>query len=130
MKELGKLITPWYIRKVCYAGASIFGIALVAFGIVDPATIDRLGGELAPLVSIIVAAVGGMAAVRTNKDSDDRRPVVDIETVIDLINESTHTGGGRHTLTDDDGTLTPAPRHHHTVPSAVDILRDMAAMSS
>lgn len=81
------IMEPWWIRKAVYTVAAIIGLALTAFNIVEPATVDAWATQLTPLVSVLIAGVGGLAAMKTGENSDDTRPLVDADEITARVDE-------------------------------------------
>lgn len=86
-----RMLSPWWVRKAIYVVATIIGLALVALNIIDPASVDNVATTLTPLVSMLVAGIGGLAAFKTGADSDNARPVADFEDVAEAVREAVDT---------------------------------------
>lgn len=79
-----RLTQPWVIRKSIYTIAALIGVAMVAAGIIDPATVDGWDESIAPLVSLALTLTTGMAATRTHRGSDDPVTIDDVAHAADV----------------------------------------------
>ena len=69
--------TPWFIRKAVYAVVTIIGLAAVVLGWVQPEQVDQWVAQAGSLAAIIG---GGMAAMNTGWESDEKPVGVDVAT--------------------------------------------------
>lgn len=67
--------TPWFIRKAVYAVATLVGLAAVVLGWVQPDQVDQWVAQAGSLAAIIG---GGMAAINTGWESDEKPVGVDV----------------------------------------------------
>lgn len=69
--------TPWFIRKAIYAVVTIVGLVAVVLGWAQPDQVDQWVAQAGSLAAIIG---GGMAAMNTGRESDEKPVGVDVAT--------------------------------------------------
>lgn len=67
--------TPWFIRKAVYAVVTIIGLVAVVLGWVQPDQVDQWVAQAGSLAAIIG---GGMAAINTGWESDEKPVAVEV----------------------------------------------------
>lgn len=76
--------TPWFIRKAIYATVTIVGLVAVVLGWVQPDQVDLWVTQAGSLAAIIG---GGMAALNTGWESDEKPVGVEIATAPAPVHE-------------------------------------------
>ena len=68
--------TPWFVRKAVYVVVTIGGLVAVAFGLASPDQVDSWTAQassiVAQLVPLLTVIGGGMAALNTGWESDEK----------------------------------------------------------
>ncbi|MCT1450656.1 hypothetical protein [Corynebacterium sp. p3-SID1194] len=67
--------TPWVVRKAIYLVATLVGLAAVVLGWAQPDQVDQWVAQAGSLAAIIG---GGMAAMNTGWESDEKPVGVDV----------------------------------------------------
>lgn len=67
--------SPWWVRKAVYVVVTIVGLVAVAFGWVQPDQVDQWVTQLGSLAAVIG---GGMAAMNTGWESDEKPVAVEV----------------------------------------------------
>lgn len=70
--------TPWVVRKAVYLVATLVGLAAVVLGWAQPDQVDQWVAQAGSLAAIIG---GGMAAMNTGWESDEKPVGVDVAAV-------------------------------------------------
>lgn len=74
-KPRGVIGTPWFVRKAVYAAATLIGLAAVILGWAQPDQVDQWVTQLGSLAAVIG---GGMAAMNTGWESDEKPVAVEV----------------------------------------------------
>ena len=75
----------WVIRRIVYLVGAVAGLVVVALGRGSIDDVESWAPTIEQIIGMITAITNGIAAAKTGPDSDNRRPVVPAEHLVEVV---------------------------------------------
>lgn len=76
-----KFLETWWIRKASYAVASVIALVMAGFGIIGETQTDAVTNSINTVVFMLLGLVLSVTTAKTNRGSDDKTTVADLDNV-------------------------------------------------